>query len=161
MKNEIAVAENKLIMGRDEGKSIALLGNTVRIKLGSELGDGQLAVIDYTLAAGGPCPPPHRHNYIEVFYVLEGQVTFLVEGEVVTRAAGTTVVVPAGVVHAFSNDTAETARFLVICSPAGIDRYFEELGAYLQTQPTWPPRDMSAMAALNLKYGTEVVAGAR
>jgi mannose-6-phosphate isomerase-like protein (cupin superfamily) len=62
----------------------------------------------------------HRHN--DVFYVLEGELTFDVGHGEVPAPAGTFVLVPPGVEHTFSNRTAEPVRVLNIHAPAGFDR---------------------------------------
>jgi quercetin dioxygenase-like cupin family protein len=49
----------------------------------------------------GEGPDAHRHPYEETFVVLEGATRFTVDGATVDVEAGTVVVVPAGVTHAF------------------------------------------------------------
>jgi hypothetical protein len=39
-------------------------------------------------------------------------------------------------------------------SPGGFEDYFQELFAWVNSEPSWPPKDMSRMAALNAKYDT-------
>jgi hypothetical protein len=75
-------------------------------------------------------PPVHLHRTgDESFYVLAGEMTFLV-GEVThLLPAGSFVYVPHGVVHAFSNAGLEPARQLTFFTPSGIEDVFEALGA--------------------------------
>ena len=56
------------------------------------------------------------------FYILEGELTFMLGGEDVVAPAGTFVLVPPGVEHGFRNDTTEPVRILNIHAPAGFDR---------------------------------------
>jgi quercetin dioxygenase-like cupin family protein len=56
------------------------------------------------------------------FYILEGELTFMLGGEDVVVPEGTFVLVPPGVEHGFRNDTAEPVRILNIHAPAGFDR---------------------------------------
>jgi mannose-6-phosphate isomerase-like protein (cupin superfamily) len=58
----------------------------------------------------------------DAFYILEGELTFVLGGEDVPAPAGTFVLVPPGVEHGFRNDGAEPARILNIHAPAGFDR---------------------------------------
>lgn len=58
----------------------------------------------------------------DAFYILEGQMTFTVEGEDVVAAPGTFVLVPPGVVHGFRNAGETPVRMLNIHAPAGFDR---------------------------------------
>jgi quercetin dioxygenase-like cupin family protein len=49
----------------------------------------------------GTGPPPHRHDWDESFYVLNGEIEFLCEGEAHVCEPGTLVHVPRGTVHGF------------------------------------------------------------
>ena len=56
----------------------------------------------------------HRHPYPEVFVVLDGDVTFTVDGEALTARAGQLVVVPADATHAFENSGPDTLEMISI-----------------------------------------------
>jgi mannose-6-phosphate isomerase-like protein (cupin superfamily) len=58
----------------------------------------------------------------DAFYILEGQMTFLLAGEEVAAPPGTFVLVPPGVEHAFRNDHEQPVRMLNLHAPAGFDR---------------------------------------
>ena len=74
----------------------------------------------------GDGPPVHEHEgEDDAFYVLEGEVTFLVDGEEVVAGPGTFVLVPPGVPHTFANRTDSTARFVNVHAPAGFDLRLE------------------------------------
>ena len=64
-------------------------------------------------------PPMHVHaDEEEAFYLLEGEIDFLVDGEVINARPGTFTMIPRGAPHTFSVLT-EQARFLVIASAGG------------------------------------------
>ena len=74
--------------------------------------------------SGGP--PSHSHAAEDdSFYVLEGELTFGVEGEEVVAGPGTFVFVPPGVEHTFANRGDTIARFLNVHAPAGFDLRME------------------------------------
>ena len=84
-----------------------------------------LAVI--TVQPGADGPPGHRHaDEDDSFYLLEGELTFTVEGEELVAAAGTFVLVPPGVHHTFANRGDAVARFVNVHAPAGFDLRLEE-----------------------------------
>jgi mannose-6-phosphate isomerase-like protein (cupin superfamily) len=56
------------------------------------------------------------------FYILEGEMTFVIEGEDVPAPSGTFVLIPPGIEHAFRNDGDVPVRMLNIHAPAGFDR---------------------------------------
>ena len=66
---------------------------------------------------------PHVHaDEDDSFYILEGELTFVLGDEEVAAPAGTFVLVPPGVEHGFRNDGIEPVRILNIHAPAGFDR---------------------------------------
>ena len=109
-------------MAEQEGKPLPLIG-TLRVSGGDTAGGFEL--IEYT----GPLqPPPHVHrNREEVFYVLDGQFTFTVGTEVFDVSPGGTVFIPRGTRHGFT--TTAGGRALFVVAPAGLEGFFEELGA--------------------------------
>lgn len=83
-----------------------------------------LAVIEIGPRRGGP--PAHRHaEEDDSFYILEGELTFGVEGEEVVAGPGTFVLVPPGVGHTFRNDGDATVRMVNVHAPAGFDLRLE------------------------------------
>jgi uncharacterized cupin superfamily protein len=84
--------------------------------------------------------------------MLDGELEFRVGEEIFRAAPGTCVFVPPHVPHAFANRTDAPAKFLLICSPPGHDRYFVELAEILAHSG---PPDSDAIAALRRKYDTE------
>jgi quercetin dioxygenase-like cupin family protein len=88
---------------------------------------GAYALRENTVSPGFSVQP-HRHGSTEeAWYVIDGELTFLVEREVIMVPAGGFALVPRGVTHAFSNRGQVAARFLVVFSPPGLERMFEEL----------------------------------
>jgi quercetin dioxygenase-like cupin family protein len=79
------------------------------------------------LVPPGGGPPPHIHTREdETFYLLEGEIEFLLDDELTTAGRGDFVNVPRGTVHRFKNVGAETARMILTFTPAGIERWFAE-----------------------------------
>ena len=92
---------------------------------GEESGGAYFAM--EALVPPGCGPPPHVHTREEeTFYLLEGEVEFLLGEETITAGPGDFVNVPRGTVHRFRNTGAGTARLLLTFTPAGIERWFEE-----------------------------------
>jgi mannose-6-phosphate isomerase-like protein (cupin superfamily) len=92
---------------------------------GDESGGAYFAMEALVPPGGGP--PPHIHTREdETFYLLAGQLEFLLGDEIVMAGPGDFVNVPRGTVHRFRNTGAETARMILTFTPAGIERWFEE-----------------------------------
>ena len=108
----------------------------------------------------GTGPPVHiHHNEDETFYVLEGDVTFMVGDERIDLDAGDYCFGPRGVAHAYVVRS-ERARMLVTASPAGVEELFVSLGVPVTdseapTDPVMPPMD--ELVRLFAGYGCEIL----
>lgn len=99
------------------------------VKVGGLL-SGQVGVVEGELPSGGGFQVPHWHEDLdEVFYVLEGEIEFLLDGQWRPVAAGGTVFVPAASVHAFRNASDRPARQLVV-GQVEIAELIAELGEH-------------------------------
>lgn len=93
---------------------------------GEETGGAYFAMEALVPPGGGP--PPHIHTREdETFYVLEGEIEFLLGEELILAGPGDFVNVPRHTVHRFLNVGAETAKLVLTFTPAGIDRWFAEI----------------------------------
>ena len=101
--------------------------------------DGQFSLL-WELCPNGSGPPPHVHDQDEGFYVQEGQVTYLADGEELVAEAGTFVWIPRGTVHSFRVDS-DTATLLNMYTPAGYERVIIEASQPADTF-TIPPKGL-------------------
>lgn len=99
------------------------------ILLRNEQTDGALSAIALTVPAGWSGPPLHHHAFDEAFYVLEGQLTFQLDDELVTAGPNTLLFAPGDSVHTLANLHATQARYLLLCTPAGFERRFDPAAA--------------------------------
>jgi quercetin dioxygenase-like cupin family protein len=100
------------------------------VLLRSEQTDGQLSVIEI----GGDShkrdgPRLHHHDFDETFYVMAGELTFQLRDELITAGPGQLVFAPRGVPHTYANLSGAPARQLIVCTPAGFERYFARMAA--------------------------------
>lgn len=80
-----------------------------------------------TMAPHRRGPAPHLHeDEDDAFYILDGVLTFTVEGEELEAPPGTFVLVPPGVVHTFANRGDDPVRMVNVHAPAGFDLRLEE-----------------------------------
>ena len=76
-----------------------------------------------------PGPPPHLHNsYREAFIVLEGEMEFMINGEIKTLKAGESLEIPPNTVHTFNNRSDQICKWVDIHSPKGFLDFFEQIG---------------------------------
>ena len=128
-----------------------VVGDTYTILISGDETAGRYTLIDMHVPTGGG-PPPHRHDFEEMFSVLEGAVEVTVRGETETASAGETFNVPANAPHVFKNTSAQPARLLCMCSPPGQEKFFAEVGTRVSTRTEAPPKlDEAAQKALVAK----------
>jgi quercetin dioxygenase-like cupin family protein len=162
------VMARELALGRaDELPHIGLVGDTYTITVTGEQTAGRFCVLDMHVPPGGG-PPPHRHDFEETFILLEGEMEATFRADRRTVRAGDTVHIPANAPHQFHNVSSAPVRMLCICSPAGQEKFFQEVGVQVATRTTPPPK-LSAeeekafiekVVALAPKYRTELLRSA-
>ena len=143
---------------------IGLVGDTYTILLSGQDTKGRYCLVDMHIPPGGG-PPPHRHDFEESFTILEGELEATFRGEKAIVRAGETLFIPANAPHSFINASAQPARLLCICSPAGQEEFFAQVGVAVATRTTPPPEldetgeaeFRKKAAALAPKYRTEFV----
>ncbi len=145
------------VLAPGSGETMAILGNTLTITADAAATGGALGVVDYTAGPGFAGPPPHLHREtVDMFFVLEGELTMLLEDETIALAPGGFALVAPGTVHTFSNPGSEPVRFLGLVSPGGFEQYFRDLRDALGDGPP----DPAVIAGIAARYDIETV-GAR
>ena len=143
---------------------IGLVGDTYTITVAGKETNDRFCVIDMHIPPGGG-PPPHRHDFEETFILLEGEMEVTFRGEKSTVRAGDTINVPSNAPHQFHNSSKNPVRMICICSPAGNDSFFVEVGVPVATRTT-PPPDLDAkqmaeflekVKAITPRYHTELL----
>ena len=143
---------------------LGVVGDTYTILVSGADTAGRYTLIDMHVPPGGG-PPPHRHDFEEMFTVLEGEIELTFRGKTVSAGAGSTINVPANAPHVFRNASDRPARLLCLCAPAGQDEFFIDVGTPVGSRTELPPRLDEAAAsafiakavALAPKYRTELL----
>lgn len=137
------------VVGAGGGDPLWFLGTFMRVKLDAAQTAGRLGVFEGVLPRGA-APPLHSHPQDETFYILDGEVTvWIVPAErlgdddpgppawVVEHAQrcgpGALAYAPGGTPHTFRVES-DSARMLVLSTPAGIEQYVRSLAEPAQ----WP-----------------------
>jgi quercetin dioxygenase-like cupin family protein len=117
---------------------IGLVGDTYTILVAGQDTDGKYTLIDMHVPPGGG-PPPHRHDFEEMFTVLDGEVLATFRGQTMVVKAGETINVPANAPHSFTNASATPSRLLCMCAPSGQEEFFTLVGQPVATRTEAPP----------------------
>jgi len=138
-----------------EGRTLMVAGGSYTIKASGEDTGGAYTLIEMFLPPGSG-PPPHLHEREEEsFYILEGTLLFQVGDETLDAEAGTFVKAPRGISHAFKNVGASPVRVLLLVTPAGLEKFFEEVGQPLGETPS--PLDLEKVKQTAPKYGVTII----
>jgi quercetin dioxygenase-like cupin family protein len=127
-----------------------ILGGEVLVKLGNADTNGAAVIFQHDVP---PMlgPPLHRHSREdEWFYVLDGEITFEIDGQRTILRTGGSAFVPRGTAHTFKNFCDSSAKLLVMVTPGGFQQFFEELAELLSP-------DMSRIERLMNDYGIELL----
>lgn len=129
---------------------LEFLGSRVRILAGGDGAEGAPGIVDMIEVPAGHMPPLHvHHSEDEGFYILAGEATLYLPAEQVTLRPGDYFLAPRGVPHAYRVGDAP-ARWLVISSPAGFERFVAEVAATCIEDP-------SALAEAAARYDIEIL----
>jgi quercetin dioxygenase-like cupin family protein len=125
--------------GNEKLPHVGLVGDTYTVTVSGKDTNDRFCVIDMYIPPGGG-PGPHRHDFEESFILLDGEIEATFRGRRATVRAGETVNIPSNAPHRFHNASSKPARLICICSPAGIDQFFTEVGVFVATRTTPPPK---------------------
>ncbi len=144
-----------ILLAPGGGQVFNAQGVSLTLKTTGADSGGQWFVMEYAAPPNFPGPPLHWHKLMtEIFYVLEGSMTFRVGEQTLEVGPGGYAYVPPGTVHGFSNPTDAPAKFFGIATPAILEQYFYEMMELVKNEPQWPPQDMGKLMALMAKYDT-------
>ena len=123
---------------------------------GSDTG-GRMTAVENVIPPGQG-PPLHVHaSEDEAWWVIEGSLRFQLGSDVAEAPAGSFVFVPRGTPHAFVNDGASPARILMVFTPSGMERFFDEIGSLPSGGEAGSPPPAEVFASIGAAVGMEVV----
>jgi len=117
---------------------VALVGDTYTVLISGEETAGRYCLIDMNVPPGGG-PPPHRHDFEEMFAMLDGEIELTFRGETHHAGTGTVVNIPANAPHRFRNTSDRAAHLLCLCAPPGQEDFFLAVGDPLESRDSPPP----------------------
>src|SRR6266849_1824091 len=101
------------VFDRGQGHRLEARGSEMFFKAVASTTHGRFSLMERSLPPGGRLPPPHSHGEMEeAYFILDGEVTFLLASEELRRGRETFVLVPAGRAHTFGNTSDAPARLL-------------------------------------------------
>ena len=140
--------QEALVVPSGEAKPLVVLGDHQTVKISGAQTNGAFAVIEQNNPAGVGVPPYYHTKEDEIFYVVDGEIEFTVDGKKIIGKPGMTVYLPRRVRHSFQCVGAGMNKALITVVPAGNEVMFQELSEL----PPGPP-DIAKITAICAKYG--------
>jgi len=95
---------------------------------------GDYSLVEIVSKPQVPGPPPHSHGggVSEFFYVADGQLDVMVDGEWRTLSSGDSLCLEPGQVHTLINNSDRDVRWITGWSPRGFERFFRDFGVSVE-----------------------------
>ena len=142
------------VLGAQDGKAGWLMTCGVRFMASGEETGGGFSLVEHPIPPRALAAPLHRHTREDEYsYIVEGRVGAWADGEVVYAEPGELLFKPRNQWHTFWNAGDEPARLIEIISPAGLEKFFEEL-VDSGLPPGPPPPEV--LADIDRRYGHQL-----
>lgn len=138
------------IVRAGERDALSVLGMPLRFLCDARETGGAWSLFEEEVPLGLG-PPPHRHDWDEAYYILEGEIDFSIDGQAVHSQAGDFNYLPRNTVHGFKGASASPARVLIFAAPAHASDFFEELSSEVRVLPD----DLKKVPDIGRRHGIE------
>jgi quercetin dioxygenase-like cupin family protein len=112
---------------------------------------GGLVIFESIIQPNGGPPRHVHHREDEAFYVVEGKFLYECGDKRAEGGPGTYVFLPRDIPHCFQNIGDRAGKMVVICQPAGLESFFEEISAIKG------PPDPAKVVPIGQKWGLELL----
>ena len=124
------------------GKAYRSPIDEIRFLITGEQTGGAFFMAEVSVLPGGSNPPHIHHREEECFYLQEGTLTIQVGEKTLNASAGDCICLPRGVAHSFQNTGIVDTKLLLVVTPAGLEKFFEE-AFYPAGDPSVEPPPMT------------------
>ena len=136
----------------NEEPPIYFLGLPTILRATRQTTNGAFGLVENLMPPGFASPYHTHHLEDEAFYVLEGDMAFVCDGNWTIAGPGTYVFGPRNIPHGFKVLGDAPARMLLLCTPGGFDQFVAEM-----SEPTPAPPDMAKLMAMAAKYSVDIL----
>lgn len=113
------------IIPAGQGREYDWSQDRIHVKTPAAVTAGRVTVVEDLLKPGFHLTRHHHRGMVEIFHVLDGEIHFKFDDELVIATPGMTLNIPAQVWHDVKSD--KGGRLLTIFSPGGFDQYLSDL----------------------------------
>jgi len=135
-----------------EESLVYFLGLPTLLRATGQTTNGAFGLVEQTMPPGF-ASPYHTHRLEdEAFYVLDGEMAFVSDGNWTIAGPGTFVFGPRNIPHGFKVIGDAPARMLLLCAPGAFAEFVVEM-----SEPVPAPPDMAKLMALAAKYSIDIL----
>jgi len=131
---------------------IYFLGLPTILRATGQTTNGAFGLVENLMPPGFASPYHTHHLEDEAFYVLEGEMAFVIAGKWTIAGPGTYLFGPRDMPHGFKVVGDAPARLLLLCSPGGFEQFVVEMSG-----PAPAPPDMTKLLAVAAKYSIDIL----
>jgi len=139
-----------IIIKPGEGNTLNVLGMPLRFLCDAEDTQGVWSLMEEEIPLDHG-PPPHRHDWDEAYYVIDGALNFEMDGKSVRVGPREFAYFPRNTVHAFKGASPSPARVLIFAAPAHSSAFFLDVNREVRTIPD----DLAKVPAIGKRHGIE------
>lgn len=133
------MANVPFVSRHSEGNWLNVLGMEVKFLCKDKDSHGRFSAMLNTIPKGLGAPP-HSHPWDEGYYLLNGKIKFVLNGQCHVLHTGDFAYAPAGTVHSFEGLSDQEGTLLIIDSPSHSSRFFQEINDAIQVLPDDLPK---------------------
>lgn len=130
-----STARPPLFLAPGEGRAYPMGRISALFKADGVETAGRYSISEWWLEPHTQGPGPHSHPEDDVFYVLEGVMSFLVDGRWIDAPKGAFVLAPGGAVHDFENRSAVRAGVLNFSAPGDFEQEMPGIAEWFVDHP--------------------------
>jgi mannose-6-phosphate isomerase-like protein (cupin superfamily) len=129
-----------VVLGPGEGRAYPMGRIAAVFKADGAETEQRYSISEWWLEPYTKGPGAHAHPEDDVFYVLAGTMSVLVDTEWIDARSGSFVVVPGNVTHDFENRGAERAGVLNVSAPGDFERHMPDIARWFAAHPAGDTR---------------------
>lgn len=130
-----AVPRNAVVLGPGEGRVYPMGRISAIFKSDGLETANRYSISEWWLEAHTQGPGAHSHPEDDVFFVIEGTMSFFVADKWIDASKGSFVLVPGGVTHDFENRSASRAGVLNFSAPGNFEPHMPAIAQWFAEHP--------------------------
>ena len=130
-----ATTRKPIVLGRGEGRFYPMGRISAVFKADEAESDSRYSISEWWLEPHTKGPGPHSHPDDDVFYVIEGTMSVLVDKEWIDATPNSFVLIPGTVTHDFENRGDVRAGVLNLSIPGGFETRMPGIAQWFNEHP--------------------------